>query len=162
MQCVIITEESGSFTLGIGGPRKVESIIMLKKLFYIGLGISIIVAKKSVSYLAERKEWASEQVKHVKDADITTPPVTPEETDSSETSEGVTIGVKETSEMNGADDLTKIYGIGPTYAKRLKDAGVSTFVALSEMTPEELRNLTNAAGKSADTESWIIQARELI
>jgi predicted flap endonuclease-1-like 5' DNA nuclease len=133
---------------------------MLKKLFYIGLGISIIVAKKSVSYFAEGREWAGEQIKHVKDAAGSLPEASVG-TDSPTSTKEVSSKVNERATMTGSDDLTKINGIGPTYAKRLKEAGITTFATLSEKTPEELRTLTMASGKSADTDSWINQAREL-
>lgn len=122
---------------------------MLKKLFYIGLGISIIAAKKSVDYLRERKAQSSapEMVK----------------TSSAAESSGA-----QTPAPSGngsadveADDLTKITGIGPTYAKRLVDAGITTFNSLSQRSPAELREVTKATGKSADPESWIAQAKDL-
>jgi predicted flap endonuclease-1-like 5' DNA nuclease len=135
---------------------------MLKKLFYIGLGFSIIVAKKSVSYLVEGKDWASEQFKNVKDADVIGGQSrAPAQTDGGVAIEEVFSGIERTGSVLEQDDLTKINGIGPTYAKRLTDAGVKTFVDLSERTPNELRTLTKATGNSADTESWIIQAREM-
>ncbi|MFL7840369.1 MAG: helix-hairpin-helix domain-containing protein [Candidatus Promineifilaceae bacterium] len=127
---------------------------MLKKLFYIGLGFSIVAVKKSVSYFREGKEWAGEQIKNVKNTDSA-------KEDSRTSSEVILSKVKEPAVPAGTDDLTKINGIGPTYAKRLKDAGVTTYQALLDKTPEELRTLTKAAGKSADTESWISQARDL-
>ena len=44
-----------------------------------------------------------------------------------------------------ADKLTKIEGIGPKMAGVFTEAGVSTFKALSEKTPEELRAILDAA-----------------
>ena len=133
---------------------------MLKKLFYIGLGISIIAAKKSVSFLTQGREWAGKQIKNEKDiaGSQLEPPL---EADSPESTEEVFSKVDERAAIARSDDLTKITGIGPTYAKRLKEAGITTFAALSKKTPEELQTLTMASGKSADTDSWITQAQEL-
>ena len=46
---------------------------MLKKLLFIGLGISIIVVKKSYSYLKEKKEVAGEQINAMVDAEAAVP-----------------------------------------------------------------------------------------
>lgn len=57
-----------------------------------------------------------------------------------------------------ADDLTEINGIGPTFAKRLAEAGVTTFAALAASTPEHLHEVTHATAV-AKPEEWIAQAR---
>jgi len=59
-----------------------------------------------------------------------------------------------------ADDLTAIKGIGPTFAKRLNDAGIMTFAALAAATPEQLREVTRAPAV-ANPEEWIAQARSM-
>jgi large subunit ribosomal protein L21 len=40
--------------------------------------------------------------------------------------------------VTGGDDFLRIKGIGPTYARRLKDAGYSTFAQVAAATPEEI------------------------
>lgn len=40
--------------------------------------------------------------------------------------------------MTGGDDFLRIKGIGPTYARRLKDAGYATFALVAAATPEEV------------------------
>jgi predicted flap endonuclease-1-like 5' DNA nuclease len=40
------------------------------------------------------------------------------------------------------DNLEVINGIGPTYARRLREAGVKTFADLSNQAPERLRGIT--------------------
>lgn len=57
-----------------------------------------------------------------------------------------------------ADDLTEINGIGPTFAKRLAEAGITTFAAIAASTPEYLREVTHATAV-ANPEEWIAQAR---
>lgn len=56
------------------------------------------------------------------------------------------------------DDLTQIKGIGPVYAARLAEAGLTTFAAIAAATPERLREVTQAMA-AANPEEWIEQAR---
>ena len=60
-----------------------------------------------------------------------------------------------------ADDLTKISGIGPAFARRLNDAGVTSYAQLAGMTAEEIRNRAGLAEWQGDPDDWIIQARRL-
>lgn len=58
-----------------------------------------------------------------------------------------------------ADDLTKLEGIGPKVAKVLKDAGVTTYVALAKVNVADLQKTLNAAGmQMMNPEGWIEQA----
>lgn len=135
---------------------------MFKKLIFIGLGISIIVVKRSLSYLTEKKDKASEQLDNLMATEAAASQF--EATEQSTVREGtgdIVSRAKESAAEPAADDLTKINGIGPTYAKRLMETGITTFGALSNSSPEELRIITKATGKAADTESWIIQASKL-
>lgn len=59
------------------------------------------------------------------------------------------------------DDLTKISGIGPAFARRLHDAGVSTYAELGAMTVQEVRERTQLAEWQGDPDDWISQARVL-
>lgn len=56
------------------------------------------------------------------------------------------------------DDLTQIKGIGPTYAKRLKDAGLVTYSDIASSSEDQLRQVTKAATMT-DVNEWIAQAR---
>lgn len=60
-----------------------------------------------------------------------------------------------------ADDLTQINGIGPTFARRLQEAGINSFRKLAELTPEYLKEVTKAADWQADPAAWIAQAKAL-
>jgi large subunit ribosomal protein L21 len=56
------------------------------------------------------------------------------------------------------DDLTEIKGIGPTFAGRLAEAGITTFADLAKASPDHLREVTNATAV-ASPEEWIEEAR---
>lgn len=57
------------------------------------------------------------------------------------------------------DDLSAIQGIGPTYAMRLNDSGITTFSQLAEADPESLVEITGVS--RWDPEDWKAQARDL-
>lgn len=61
------------------------------------------------------------------------------------------------------DDLTKISGIGPTYAGRLYTAGITTYAALAQLTPAQIKAIVapGRTGNFIDAESWIAQAQAL-
>ncbi len=59
-----------------------------------------------------------------------------------------------------SDDLTAIKGIGPTFARRLAEAGYTSFAALAGATPDHLREVTKAP-PMANPDDWIAQARQL-
>ena len=57
------------------------------------------------------------------------------------------------------DDLTKIEGIGPKVAKVLKEAGITSFDALSRADAGEVKAALNEAGlQMMNPEGWIEQA----
>ncbi len=57
-----------------------------------------------------------------------------------------------------ADDLTAIGGIGPTFARRLNEAGVRTYAQLSELSPDEVVAITHVAEWQGNPVDWISQA----
>lgn len=60
------------------------------------------------------------------------------------------------------DDLEIIDGIGPTYAKRLNEAGIISFEQLAELTPAQIRDIIKPASwQKIEAESWIAQAKPL-
>lgn len=68
----------------------------------------------------------------------------------------------ETASVGGLSvaDLTKIKGIGPTYARRLIEAGYNSFADLSDASADSLREITKAP-PMANIDEWIAQARDL-
>lgn len=59
------------------------------------------------------------------------------------------------------DDLTVINGIGPTFAKRLKAAGIATYQALAKASPEHVKEVAKLQDWQANPEDWIAEAKEL-
>ena len=60
-----------------------------------------------------------------------------------------------------ADDLTVINGIGPTFAKRLQAAGITTFQALASASPEHIKEVAKLADWQANPADWIAAAKAL-
>ena len=64
----------------------------------------------------------------------------------------------------GADDLTRIRGIGPAIAHRLSTAGVTTFDEIAARSPADLAALIGVTGISAEQiarKDWVGQAQAL-
>ncbi len=60
-------------------------------------------------------------------------------------------------ETAGEDDLTEIVGIGPAYARRLAEHGITTFAALAGADPDETAEVIRVSpDQVAD---WSKQAR---
>lgn len=57
------------------------------------------------------------------------------------------------------DRLTKISGIGPTYERRLNEAGIYTYEQLTNVTPDRLREITSVT--RWDPAEWIAEAHDL-
>jgi hypothetical protein len=63
----------------------------------------------------------------------------------------------------GGDRLEIIQGIGPAIVKKLNKAGIDTFQALSQLTPERLKEIAGPrAAKLIDAQSVINQAKKLV
>lgn len=63
---------------------------------------------------------------------------------------------------DAVDELTVIHGIGPTMARHLYDAGITSFRQLAASNPEQLYLILGKSGKLAKVETWITQAQDLI
>lgn len=58
----------------------------------------------------------------------------------------------------GPDDLTQLKGIGPTFARRLAEAGYTTFADIANATADELRDAAKAP-RVANPDEWIVEAK---
>lgn len=58
------------------------------------------------------------------------------------------------------DDLTKITGIGPTYARLLNENGIYSFEDLAHTSPEEIQAITGLI--RWDPADWIQQASDFL
>ena len=60
-----------------------------------------------------------------------------------------------------AQDIQKIKGIGPKYAQKLADAGITTLDDLANSTPGQLAEIIQARGALARYDDWIKQAQAM-
>lgn len=67
---------------------------------------------------------------------------------------------KAETEVGKLDPLETIGGIGPTYMRRLNEAGIFTFAQLANSSPDDLREITGVT--RWDPADWISEARQLI
>ena len=70
------------------------------------------------------------------------------------------IALLEAESEEGGIDLRRIEGVGPAYARRLREAGVTHVGALAERDPEAVAAMANVS--TARAEGWLEQARELL
>lgn len=69
---------------------------------------------------------------------------------------------KPSSTKSRKDDLKLISGIGPVIAKKLNDAGITTFEQMAKLKPNQLESILGELVKRlADEASLISQAKEL-
>jgi hypothetical protein len=128
---------------------------MLKKFFYFGLGLASLLHEN----FEELVRAGEKRYYELLDADL---PI--EETVEIETVvsiETVTEVVDDVTDNAGADDLTAINGIGPTFAKRLQEAGITTYQALAKLTEEQIKEITRVAEWQADPHEWIAAAEAM-
>lgn len=63
-------------------------------------------------------------------------------------------------DIDRADDLTLIEGIGPKIQSVLQDAGVKTYAQIAELLPEEIMDVLHAGGvRLAVADTWPKQAK---
>ena len=71
---------------------------------------------------------------------------------------------KATAKSSEADDLSLLSGVGPVLEKKLREAGITTFRQIAELTPEQAKELDEKLGLRGriEREEWIEQAKELM
>lgn len=70
--------------------------------------------------------------------------------------------VKEIVIVRQKEDVAAINGIGPTYRKRLAEAGITSYLHVAEQTPERLREICLIKEwQKADPADWIEQAKQM-
>ena len=58
------------------------------------------------------------------------------------------------------DDLTKVNGIGPAFAKRLNAANISTFAQLAAQSPEKIHEIIKPQSwQKIEPEAWVAEAK---
>ena len=88
----------------------------------------------------------------------------PEKTSNSKTSKNTTDSNTPSKSKSGADDLTRISGIGPVINKRLKKIGVTTFAQIAAWTKAEAEEFDEklAFKDRIARENWIKQAKAFV
>ena len=82
--------------------------------------------------------------------------------DETELSEGETGSGNLTETESVGDDLKVISGIGLTYERRLKEAGIYTYADIAQQSPEELCSIAGLKSWQATApEEWIAEAQKL-
>jgi predicted flap endonuclease-1-like 5' DNA nuclease len=69
--------------------------------------------------------------------------------------------MQSTFDHTGKNQLQIIRGIGPTFARRLNEAGILTLADLAQCTREQLAEIIQPKKGLVDLEEWIQEAREL-
>ncbi len=71
---------------------------------------------------------------------------------------------KAAAKKGEADDLTKISGIGPVFAKRLAEEGLTTYAQIAELTKERIAELDEKLDlkNNIDNDDWPGQAKALM
>jgi predicted flap endonuclease-1-like 5' DNA nuclease len=129
---------------------------MLRKFIYFGIGLASLLYEN----IDELVRTGEERYNELLSEDL---PV--EETVEIETVVSVEIDaevVDDAEDTVMTDDLTRINGIGPTFAKRLQEGGITTYQALAELSEEQIRDITHAADWQADPNEWIIEAKAMV
>ena len=128
---------------------------MLKNIFYFGLGLASLLYE-NFDELAQAGETrynellsADQPVEEI----VEVAGVVSVEPDAE--------AVDDTSDNPENDDLTAINGIGPTFAKRLQEAGITTYQALAALTVEKIIEITHVAEWQADPNEWIAEAKTM-
>lgn len=118
-----------------------------KTIYYLGLGLAALLV---VDRLRRRKQTDAETAGPVVDE-----PAAPVEVEER-------FRATPPATTSAGDDLTQIKGVGPTYARRLKEAGLTSYADIAAASVEKLREATGTVGRATvDPTDWIAQARSM-
>ena len=130
---------------------------MLKKIFYFGLGLVTLFYENFDELARAGEERFNQQAtteihpsERIVEIATKTEDVKPDDQSNRIDSDDIE-----------TDDLTKISGIGPAFAGRLQEAGITTYQELAGLTAEQVRDITQAADWQGDPENWIAQAKTM-
>ncbi|NCF64777.1 MAG: hypothetical protein GWP61_02315 [Chloroflexi bacterium] len=126
---------------------------MLKKIFYFGLGLASLFFENFDELARAGEERYNKRIKADQPTEETINITT------SKTAEPVSGLSKVEASNDVSDDLTAISGIGPTFASRLSEAGITTYQELAGLSVEQVRDITQVADWQANPDDWIAQAK---
>lgn len=71
---------------------------------------------------------------------------------------------KATKKTEGADDLTKISGVGPVIVGKLEALGITTFQQIADFTAEDIERIDNELNFKGriERDDWVKQAKEFL
>lgn len=71
---------------------------------------------------------------------------------------------KATKKAEGADDLTKISGVGPVIVGKLEALGITTFQQIADFTAEDIERIDNELNFKGriERDDWVKQAKEFL
>jgi len=123
---------------------------MLRKIFCFGLGLAGILYEKFDELACAGEERLAQRKSEENDQEVEIAIIVERESP---------VESAHAAEKTNRDDLTTINGIGPTFAKRLKEAGIITYDDLTALSVDQLREITHAAEWQANPNDWILQAK---
>ncbi|WP_129631301.1 helix-hairpin-helix domain-containing protein [Candidatus Oscillochloris fontis] len=71
---------------------------------------------------------------------------------------GGAICTEASTKHNRGEDLALINGVGPAYARRLGDAGITTFAQLAETSVDQVRAIIGPTKLPINAEAWVAEA----
>ncbi len=127
---------------------------MLKKIYYFGLGLASVLIEKFDDLAGAGEELLAKRKSKLEEVEVAVAIMVE--------TESVTETGQPALEIAKGDDLTAINGIGPTFANRLNEAGITTYGELAALTAEQLKEITHAADWQANPDDWVLQAKALV
>lgn len=134
---------------------------MFARLFYIAVGF---VVGYMLEGLRQQNQASENEVEDISVTDVPVETAKPKpETMVVESVPENTVEVKapEGQVYDSPAFLKQINGIGPTYAKRIFEAGVNSLELLASKTPAELMEISKVRSQDK-AKDWISQAKKLI